>query len=77
MFGFFILFTKHVYVLYSINFDKIYVGYTSDINARLISHNELGTKGWTIKFRPWELVYSEEFDLKSEAIKKRKGVKIK
>jgi predicted GIY-YIG superfamily endonuclease len=29
----------HVYVLYSVSNDKTYVGYTSDLTARLISHN--------------------------------------
>ncbi|MFO7825668.1 MAG: GIY-YIG nuclease family protein [Cyclobacterium sp.] len=47
-----------VYALYSEKFDKIYIGFTSDLQKRLISHNELGTKGWTIKFRPWKLVYN-------------------
>ena len=39
-----------VYVLYSKQYDKIYIGYTSDLEGRLKSHNELSTKGWTIKF---------------------------
>ena len=33
-----------VYVLYSSLYDKIYIGYTSDLNARLLSHNELGKR---------------------------------
>ncbi len=64
-----------VYVLYSKTFDKIYVGYTSDINQRLLSHNELGKKGWTIKFRPWNLIYKEEFAAKGEAMKREKELK--
>ena len=36
-----------VYVLYSRVVDKCYVGYTSDLSARLLSHNELGTSNWT------------------------------
>ncbi|WP_245970420.1 GIY-YIG nuclease family protein [Pseudochryseolinea flava] len=35
----------HVYVLYSIPHRKTYVGYTSDLESRLASHNELSTKG--------------------------------
>ncbi len=53
-----------VYLLYSPQFSKSYVGYTSDLTARLISHNILGHKGWTLKYRPWELVYTEEFNTK-------------
>ncbi|MGJ1269095.1 GIY-YIG nuclease family protein [Sphingobacterium spiritivorum] len=41
-----------VYVLYSGVYDKIYIGMTSDLPGRLLSHNELGTKGWTIRYRP-------------------------
>jgi putative endonuclease len=64
-----------VYVLYSPSFNKIYIGYTSDLETRFKSHNELATKGWTIKFRPWILVYSESFKTKSEAMKREKELK--
>jgi len=64
-----------VYVLYSEVHDKIYVGFTSNLSQRLLSHNELGTKGWTIKFRPWKLVYKEEFQLKGEAMQREKELK--
>ena len=64
-----------VYVLYSRNFDKIYIGYTGDLENRLLSHNKLATKGWTIKFRPWEIIYTEEYSTKKEAIKREKELK--
>ncbi len=64
-----------VYVLHSEKWDKIYVGFTSDIKSRLLSHNELGTKGWTMKFRPWTLVHTEEFETKTEALKREKQLK--
>jgi len=64
-----------VYVLHSPKFDKIYIGYTSDLEQRMLSHNELGKKGWTIKFRPWKLVHAEEFEKKSGAIKREKQLK--
>jgi len=31
----------HVYVLYSVAFDKIYVGMTSDLEKRVFAHNNL------------------------------------
>ena len=65
----------NVYVLYSKNFDKIYIGFTSDLEQRLLSHNELGKKGWTIKFRPWQLIYKEEYSEKSDAMKREKQLK--
>ena len=64
-----------VYVLFSKRFNKIYIGYTSDLESRIISHNELGKKGWTLRFRPWTLVYSEEFNTKGEALLKEKQLK--
>ena len=64
-----------VYVLYSNFFDKIYIGYTSDLSNRLLSHNELATKGWTIKYKPWELIYQEEFSDKSSAMRREKELK--
>ena len=64
-----------VYVLYSENFDKIYIGMTSNLEQRLLSHNELSKKGWTIKFRPWKIVYKESFKSKQEALKREKELK--
>lgn len=64
-----------VYVLYSIKFDKIYIGYTSDLEARIKSHNELATKGWSVRYRPWEVVYTEEYELKSEAMRRERELK--
>ena len=64
-----------VYAIYSEKFDKIYVGFTSDLEARIKSHNELATKGWTIKYRPWKLIYQEEYDLKEEAMNREKELK--
>jgi len=42
-----------VYVLYSFSYDKIYIGYTSNLIDRFRSHNKLGKKGWTLRYRPW------------------------
>ncbi|HEY1020065.1 MAG TPA: GIY-YIG nuclease family protein, partial [Sediminibacterium sp.] len=57
-----------VYILYSPSHHRIYVGYTSNLEQRLLSHNELGKKGWTNRFRPWILVHTEEYNTKSEAM---------
>ena len=63
------------YVLYSEKYDKIYIGFTSNLQQRLLSHNELATKGWTVKFRPWRLLYFEEYEEKSEAMKRERQLK--
>lgn len=64
-----------VYVLYSRAFDKCYVGYTSDLSSRLLSHNELGTSNWTKRYRPWEVIYSEEYSTKKAAMQREKELK--
>jgi putative endonuclease len=64
-----------VYILFSEKFHKIYIGYTNNLESRLLSHNELGKKGWTLNFRPWRLVYSEQFKTKKEAILKERQLK--
>ncbi len=64
-----------VYILYSKKFDKTYVGYTSSIIDRIHSHNFFAKNGYTIKYRPWEVVYIEFFENKSDAIKKELWLK--
>ena len=64
-----------VYALYSPNYQKIYIGYTSNLTERLISHNNLATKGFTVKFRPWEIVFQEKCQEKKEAIQREKQLK--
>ncbi|KGE15628.1 excinuclease ABC C subunit domain protein [Sphingobacterium deserti] len=64
-----------VYVIYSSSYNKIYIGYTSDLEGRLLSHNELGRKGWTIAFRPWRLLYTEEYSRKQDAMRREKELK--
>ena len=64
-----------VYVLYSPKYSKIYIGFTSDINQRMKSHNELSQKGWTIRYRPWVMVHSEDFSEKAKALYREKELK--
>jgi putative endonuclease len=64
-----------VYVLYSRAFDKCYLGYTSDFSSRLRSHNELGTSNWTKRYRPWVLIYREEYSTKGAAMQREKVLK--
>ena len=64
-----------VYVLYSEKFQKHYTGYSSDFEARLMSHQILGNKDWCIRYRPWKVLYTDTFDSKVEAMKKEKWLK--
>jgi putative endonuclease len=64
-----------IYILYSAAFAKTYVGFTNNILRRMEEHNFTENKGFTLKYRPWLLVYTEEFELKSEAMKREKYLK--
>jgi putative endonuclease len=64
-----------VYILYSEKFNKNYTGFTSNLISRFNSHNNLETKGFTLKFRPWKVIHVEFFDSKSEAMKREKYLK--
>ncbi len=64
-----------VYILYSQKFNKNYTGFTSNLIERFKSHNLLETKGYTLKFRPWEVIYVEFFYSKSDAMKREKYLK--
>ena len=57
----------YVYVIYSEKFDKIYIGFTSNLKFRLEQHNHPQNKGYTKRFQPWKIIYYEEFQSKSEA----------
>ena len=63
------------YALFSPAFDKIYIGYTSDLIDRYYSHNFLSTKGFTKKFRPWIVVFVEFHESKPAAMKREKELK--
>ncbi len=64
-----------VYIVYSEKFDKTYTGMTSNMDERFKSHNELGTKGWTKNFRPWKIIYTEGYSMKSDALGREKYLK--
>ena len=64
-----------VYILYSHQHHKTYVGFTSNLIARFHSHNSLGTKGYTLKYRPWVVVHVEFFSSKSLALSREKFLK--
>ncbi len=63
-----------VYVLYSATYQKTYVGFTSNLEQRMLSHNELG-KGWTKRYRPWRVLYTEKYKVKREAMRREKELK--
>jgi putative endonuclease len=62
------------YALYSPKFRKHYYGYSSDMDARMLSHNILG-KDWTAKYRPWVIIHTKVFQAKKEAMAYEKWLK--
>ena len=42
---------------------------------KFLSHNEKTTKGYTVKYRPWEIAFYEEFATKQEAMRREKELK--
>ena len=63
-----------VYILYSSSIDKYYVGFTNDLERRLLEHNRKKGK-YTDGGIPWLLVHQEHYVLKSEAMKREKQIK--
>lgn len=53
----------------------IYKGMTEDLNNRLVEHNNKILSFWTKRGTGWRLVYKEEFDKKTEALKREKWLK--
>lgn len=64
-----------VYILYSDKHKKMYIGYTSNLEQRFLSHNGVANKGWTIKYRPWRIIYTEEYENKKAAMDREKFLK--
>jgi putative endonuclease len=59
----------YVYIIKSLKVKRFYVGYTTDLERRLIEHNEGNTRS-TRPFMPWKMIYYEIFDNRSEAYKR-------
>ncbi|MDD4995399.1 MAG: GIY-YIG nuclease family protein [Patescibacteria group bacterium] len=63
-----------IYVIISCSHGNRYVGSTDCVENRLEEHNR-GRCRYTSGRRPWELVHSEEFDTRAEAMKREKFLK--
>jgi putative endonuclease len=63
-----------VYILLSLKTNKFYVGSTSNIDDRLNRHQSGYSKA-TKAGVPWKMVYTEQFHLKSDALKRELEIK--
>jgi putative endonuclease len=64
----------YVYVIRSKSSGKLYTGQTADLDSRLKAHN-LGFSPFTKNKGPWEVIYSEEYLSRSEAMNREKFLK--
>jgi len=64
----------HVYVIKSDKANRYYIGSTGNLESRVRKHNSGSTRS-TKPFRPWVLVYQEEFETSSEARKRENQIK--
>ena len=65
-----------VYILYSKDFDRYYIGQCADLNARLIRHNAKAVPS-TKAFVPWVMVYYENYPTRAQATLREKEIKAK
>ena len=64
----------YTYILQSEKTEKYYIGFTKDIHERISRHNNGRSKA-TKSGIPWRLVYFEEFDTRSNVIKRELEIK--
>ncbi|MBI5372148.1 MAG: GIY-YIG nuclease family protein [Sphingobacteriales bacterium] len=64
----------YVYILQSESDGSFYKGYTSNPALRLQQHNNLESV-YTSSKAPWKMVYVEEMDAKTVALKREKNLK--
>ena len=65
-----------VYILYSAQKDKYYIGQTDNVANRLEAHLS-GISKYTSIAKDWILVYTEGFNTRQEAIKRESEIKKK
>jgi putative endonuclease len=68
-----------LYVLWSSDSNRFYIGITESIEQRLHQHNSGQFPGWTKRYQGWTLVHSERYNSYTEArrreldLKRQKG----
>lgn len=65
----------YCYILSNKNRTVLYIGYTDDINKRLLQHKRGNGALFTKKYNVYDLVYLENHKTKAEAKKREKQLK--
>jgi putative endonuclease len=63
-----------LYILRSVPSQIYYIGSSDDPKRRLQFHNTI-ERGFTARYRPWEIVFTKEFSTKTDALRAEKKVK--
>ncbi|WP_180546947.1 GIY-YIG nuclease family protein [Staphylococcus haemolyticus] len=66
---------KHYVYIVKCKDDSLYTGYTTNVEARIATHNAGKGAKYTKVRRPVVLVYQEMFDSKSEAMRREYEIK--
>jgi len=64
----------HTYILKSLSHNNFYYGHSEFPEKRLLEHNA-GKEKYTKGRRPWVLHYKEEFNTRSEAVRRERFFK--
>jgi len=63
-----------VYILFSETKNRYYIGFTSNLEERIIRHNQK-SKGFTGNVNEWKVVYIEKYDTKEKGLQKKSQIK--
>ncbi len=63
-----------VYILKTDSKERYYIGHSEDVEKRLSEHNSAKTKS-TKAYVPWKIIYTEEYQTKSEVYKREIEIK--
>ena len=65
----------HTYILLSEKTWKFYIGSTGNLEDRFFRHSTGRSKA-TLSGRPWKLIWTEEFNTRSDAYKREMEIKV-
>ena len=65
----------YVYILYSKDTDKYYIGYTSLVLEERFRRHLTSYKGFTGRAKDWQIVYFESYEFKKDAIIREQEIK--